>query len=114
VFTWSHRLRGLGGEHVDTQHVVSKHGSAFRGVEGPAAEPPTVIVSVLFALGVTIPDAIQVTLWVGAASLGLWGWLAGKRAGYRGWRLVVAAGAGLIVGLVVLTIHIVLEPGPNH
>ena len=76
--------------------------------------PPTAIVSVLFAFGVAIPDAIQVTLWVGAASLGLWGWLAGRRAGYKGWRLLVAASVGLIVGLIVLTIHVILERGPGH
>jgi hypothetical protein len=75
--------------------------------------PPAAIVSILFAVGVAIPDAIQVTLWVGAGSMGLWGWVGGKRAGYAGWRLAAAVGAGWVVGLVVLTIHVILEPGKH-
>jgi hypothetical protein len=34
--------------------------------------PPVGIVSVLFAIGVTLTHAIQVTLWFGVVSLGFW------------------------------------------
>jgi hypothetical protein len=73
--------------------------------------PPLVIVSVLFGFGVSLFDAIQVTLWVGVASLGFWGFVAGRRAGYTGWRMVIVVGAGLLIGLVVLTIQVILQPG---
>jgi hypothetical protein len=73
--------------------------------------PPLVVVSVLWALGVSLVDAIQVTLWIGVGSLGFWGFVAGKQAGYTGWRVVVVVFAGLLVGLVVLTIQVFLQPG---
>jgi hypothetical protein len=73
--------------------------------------PPVVIVSVLFGLGVSLPDAIQVALWFGVASLGYWGFVAGRRAGFTGWRIVLTIVAGLVVGLVILTIQVILEPG---
>lgn len=73
--------------------------------------PPLVIVLLLYALGVSIADAIQVTLWFGVASLGFWGLVAGKRAGYTGWRIVAVIAAGLLVGIVVLTLQVILQPG---
>jgi hypothetical protein len=73
--------------------------------------PPLVIVSVLFAFGVSLAHAIQVTLWFGVASLGFWGFVAGKRAGYTGWRIVVVVAAGLLIGIVILAIQVLLQPG---
>jgi hypothetical protein len=73
--------------------------------------PPIAVVSVLYALGVSLGHSIRITLWLEAASLGYWGFLAGRRAGLVGWRLLVAITAGLLIGLVVLLIQVVLEPG---
>jgi hypothetical protein len=73
--------------------------------------PPLVIISVLFALGVSLFHAIQVTLWFGVGSLGFWGLVAGRRAGYTGWRVVAMVGAGLLIGMAVLAIQLVLQPG---
>ena len=73
--------------------------------------PPLIVVTVLFGLGVSLSGAIRVTLWMEAASLGYWGFVAGRRTGLVGWRLWVAAVAGLLVGLVVLLIQVVLQPG---
>jgi hypothetical protein len=73
--------------------------------------PPLVVVTVLFALGVSLGHAIQITLWLEAASLGYWAFVAGRRAGFVGWRLVFVMLAGLLIGLVVLLIQVVLEPG---
>jgi hypothetical protein len=72
--------------------------------------PPVAIVSFLFAAGLTLSDAITVTLWVGVASLGYWGAVAGTRAGFVGRRLVGVILAG-IIGLVVLLIQVFLQPG---
>ncbi len=73
--------------------------------------PPLVIVLVLFALGVSITHAIQATLWFGVASLGLWGFVAGRWAGYSGWRIVLVVAGGLLIGIVVLAIQVILQPG---
>ncbi len=73
--------------------------------------PPLVIVAVLFALGVSLTYAIQVTVWIGVGSLGFWGFVAGKRAGYTGWRIVIVVGAGLLIGIVVLALQVILQPG---
>ena len=37
--------------------------------------------------------------------------MAGRRAGYTGWRLVAAVLAGLTVGIVVLVLQAFLQPG---
>jgi len=50
-------------------------------------------------------------MWVGVASLGFWAGLAGRRAGRTGWHLAMAVLAGVIVGLLVLAIQVLLEPG---
>ena len=73
--------------------------------------PPLVIVSLLFALGATLSLSIRITIWAGAASLGGWGFVAGRRVGLTGWRLVLAVLAGLVVGAVVLAIRVLLQPG---
>jgi hypothetical protein len=73
--------------------------------------PPLAIVSILFAAGVSLASAIQVTLWFGVGTLGLWGFVASRRAGYSGWKVVVGVAAGLIIGLVVLLLQVILQPG---
>ncbi len=75
------------------------------------AVPPVVIVSVLYAFNVSLSGAIRVTLWAEAASLGYWGLVAARRAGLGGWRVFAFVVAGLIVGLVVLLLQVVLQPG---
>src|SRR6202453_1742813 len=72
---------------------------------------PVAIVSVLFAFGATLNDAIRVTLWVEALTLGYWGYLAARRAGVVGWRLLLYVAAGLILGVVVLLLQVALQPG---
>jgi hypothetical protein len=73
--------------------------------------PPLLIVTVLFAFGVSLTQAIRITLWFGTASLGYWGFVAGRRAGFRGWRIIVTVLAGLLIGIVILLIQVFLQPG---
>jgi hypothetical protein len=73
--------------------------------------PPLAIVTVLFAFGVSITDSIQVTLWFGTATLGYWGYVAGRRAGFVGWRLVMVVILGLMSGVVILLVQVLLQPG---
>jgi hypothetical protein len=75
------------------------------------AVPPIVLLAVLDLAGVALGDSIQVVIWLGAASLGFWGGLAGVRAGLRGWRLALAVAIGLLIGGLVLTLRVILQPG---
>jgi hypothetical protein len=72
---------------------------------------PVAIVSVLFAFGVTLSGAIRVTLWFEGLTLGYWGYLAARRAGVVGWRLLLYVAAGLVLGVVVLLLQVALQPG---
>lgn len=75
------------------------------------AVPPAVLTLVMSVAGVSLTNCIHILLWVGVASLGFWGGLAGRRAGFTGWHLAMAALAGVIVGLLVLAIQVLLQPG---
>jgi hypothetical protein len=75
------------------------------------AVPPLAIVAVSQLAGTALDTSIRLIIWSGAASLGFWGGLAGRRAGLRGWRLVLAVIAGLLVGGVVLVLQVMLQPG---
>ena len=47
----------------------------------------------------------------GVVSLGVWGGVAGRRAGLTGWRLAAATGYGLLLGCVILALQALLQPG---
>ncbi|MFZ0249844.1 MAG: hypothetical protein WAL61_07850 [Acidimicrobiales bacterium] len=51
------------------------------------------------------------TLWIEAASLGYWGYVAARCAGIVGWRVLAHIGGGLGVGIVVLLLQVALQPG---
>jgi hypothetical protein len=75
------------------------------------AVPPAVVTTVLSVAGVSLTACIQIVLWIGVASLGFWAGLAGRRAELTGWHLATAVLAGVIVGLLVLGIQVILQPG---
>jgi hypothetical protein len=75
------------------------------------ALPPLALLCVLSLLGVALTDTIRVITVAGGLSLGFWSGLAGRRSGLTGWRLVAAVLAGLIVGGLVLTLQVILQPG---
>jgi hypothetical protein len=73
--------------------------------------PPLAIVSVLFAFGTSLSGAIRVTLWLEGLSLGYWGYLAARRSGIAGWRVLTYIAAGLLLGIVILLLQVALQPG---
>jgi hypothetical protein len=75
------------------------------------AVPPVLLAVVTSIGGASLTTSVQVILWVGVGSLGFWGGLAGRRAGFSGWHLVLAVVAGLMVGLTVLALQVFLQPG---
>jgi len=73
--------------------------------------PPVVLAMALHLAGVSLSASISIVVWVGVASLGFWGGVAGKRAGLVGLRLASAVLAGLLVGGVILVLQVLLQPG---
>jgi hypothetical protein len=65
------------------------------------------------AVVVVIPagQAVEAVAPTVGASLGFWGFLAGRRAGLTGWPLTGTVAFGLIIGIVVLVHQVVLQPG---
>lgn len=61
--------------------------------------------------GVSLSRSIQAVIFLEGASLGFWGFIAGRRAGLAGWPLARTVGFGLIVGLLVLVLQVFLQPG---
>jgi hypothetical protein len=73
--------------------------------------PPLAILTVLAAVGVAYTTAIQVIVGLGVLTLGVWGAVAGRRAGLSGWGLVASVAYGLMVGGLILGLQAVLQPG---
>ena len=61
--------------------------------------------------GVSYTRSINVIVLTGVLSLGVWGAIAGRRAGLTGWSLMGATLLGLAVGCVILALQAVLQPG---
>lgn len=75
------------------------------------AVPPLVLLLGTQLAGVSLKWSINTIVWAGAASLGYWSYVAGRRAGFRRWQLVGAIAGGLLVGLVILVLQVLLQPG---
>lgn len=73
--------------------------------------PPVLILIVLSLAGVTYGHIIQVIILTGVASLGVWGGVAGRRAGLTGWGLVASTACGLLLGGIILALQALLQPG---
>ena len=72
---------------------------------------PLTILVVLAIAGVSYPRIIQVIVLTGVLSLGVWGGVAGRRAGLNGWGLVISIAYGLLVGGIILALQAMLQPG---
>ncbi len=75
------------------------------------AAPALALLIILTVAGVSLGTIIQAIVFLEGASLGFWGLLAGRRAGLTGWPLTRAVAVGLIVGIIVLVLQVVLQPG---
>lgn len=73
--------------------------------------PPVLILIVLSVAGLSYARIIQVIVLTGVASLGVWGGLAGHKAGLTGWGLVASTAYGLLLGGVILALQALLQPG---
>ena len=75
------------------------------------AVPPLAILVVLTIVGVSYTRIIQVIVLTGVLSLGIWGGVAGRRAGLSGWALVLSILSGLFLGGIILVLQALLQPG---
>jgi hypothetical protein len=111
----AHVFSAVMAQHVEAGHILSrKEWGGIVRIQAPfllLCVPPLAVVSVLFAFGVSLTDCIRITLWLGTASLGYWGFVAGRRAEIVGWRLVGVVAAGLLIGVLILLIQVFLQPG---
>jgi hypothetical protein len=84
----SHVFSGAMAKHIEAGRILT--GQEWRRVvasETPfflLCVPPLAIVTFLFARGVSLTDSIQFVVWFGTATLGYWGYVAGRRAGFVG------------------------------
>lgn len=75
------------------------------------AVPPLAIFIAVSAAGASVSEGIRIVVWLESISLGFWAGFAAHRAGLRRGSLALAVTAGLVVGLVVLALQVILEPG---
>ena len=75
------------------------------------AVPPLAILVVLAIAGISYARIIQVIVLTGVLSLGVWGGVAGRRAGVTGWALVLPIAYGLLLGGIILALQAFLQPG---
>ena len=71
------------------------------------------ILVLLTIAGVSFTRIIQVIVLTGVLSLGVWGGVAGRRAGLTGWPLLVPITYGLFVGGIILILQALLQPSYN-
>jgi hypothetical protein len=75
------------------------------------ALPPLVILVVLTAAHVSYIRIVQVIIFTGVLSLGVWGFVAGRRAELTGWGLAASTAYGFFLGAVILALRAILQPG---
>ena len=75
------------------------------------AVPPLAILVVLTIADVSYTRIIQVIVLTGVLSLGVWGGVAGRRAGVTGWALALPIAYGLLLGGIILVLQALLQPG---
>ncbi|MFZ1116872.1 MAG: hypothetical protein WAN44_13725 [Propionibacteriaceae bacterium] len=75
------------------------------------AVPPLAILVVLTIVGISYTRIIQVIVFTGVLSLGVWGGVAGRRAGLSGWALMLSIASGLLLGGIILALQALLQPG---
>jgi hypothetical protein len=74
------------------------------------AAPALALLIILTVAGVSLSHSIQAVIFLEGASLGFWGFVAGRRAGLAGWPLARTVIFGLIVGLLVLALQVFSSP----
>lgn len=75
------------------------------------AVPPIAVLLVLQLAGVGVSDSIQVIVILEALSIGFWAGLAAHRARLKGMDVARAVAVGLLIGVMVLTLQVLLQPG---
>ena len=73
--------------------------------------PPLALLALTQLAGLSLKWSVNTIVWAGAASLGYWSYVAARRAGLRRWQLVGAIAGGLSVGLLIIVLQVLLQPG---
>lgn len=81
--------------------------------QGPlllAAVPPLIVLTVGWLSPLTVGRTIEVLLWTAIISLMLLAGMAGRQAGLRGWRWLLATLSGGAIGVIVISLQVLLKP----
>ena len=87
--------------------TIVRHESRFLLV----CAPQIILLLALKLAGVSLDGSVRVVIWTSAASLGLWGGIAARRAGLGGRGIALGVMAGFAAGGVVLLVQVFLQPG---
>ena len=111
----AHSFADLMHHHISHSRGLSPKEWQARGTEFLqfllVAVPPLIVLAITAtALQQRPVDSVRSMLLFGFISLGFWGGLAGWQTGLRGWRLVAAVVAGLLLGGLVFLFQLALKP----
>jgi hypothetical protein len=110
----AHYFADLMSLHVEVGRPL--HRAEWRGLVGRqvgilmSAVQPLILVLIGWLTPLDAVSTIRVVLWGGVASLVFLASISARRAGYTGWRLVVASAMGGLLGLVVISMQVLLKP----
>ena len=74
------------------------------------AVPPLVVLGAGWLSPLDARSTIAVLVWTGVLTLIALTTVAGRRAGLRGWRLLLASLSGGVVGMIVISLQVLLKP----
>ena len=74
------------------------------------AVPSLLVVGIGWLSPLGTRSTIAVLLWTGVVTLVVLAVVAARRAGIRGWRVLVAGAGGGVVGLIVISLQVLLKP----
>jgi hypothetical protein len=75
------------------------------------AVPPLALLLLLNLATVSLHDSVRAVIWMETLSLAFWTGLAAWLVGMRGRPVVLAVLAGVLVGIVILALQVMLQPG---
>jgi hypothetical protein len=105
IATLDHRHRGPGGTGTRIRAAARHEAPILAG-----GLPAIAVFTVLWLTGVTVSADVIVTLCVTIATLALGGYLVGRQAGAKGWRLAAEAASaavfGLLIALLLMSLHV--------
>jgi hypothetical protein len=100
-----HGVLGRPLTRVEWAHAVRDQVSWFQ-----ATVPPLVMLGLAWVSPADALTSISIILWTSLATLVVLSAVAAHRAGLQGWRRLITALSGGVLGLIVISLQVVLKP----